>query len=74
VSVCEVIGCGILNMPSDNRRLQGPESTFSYTLYIPNNRTYHDVLDELITSDERRKDGRKLNEQRRICKNFEPSL
>lgn len=52
-------------MPPDNRRLQGPESTFSYTLYIPNNRTDHNVVEQ-ISSDETRKDGRKLNEQRRI--------
>jgi hypothetical protein len=74
VSVGEVNGHRIPNMPPDNRRLQGPESTFSYTLYIPNNRTYRDVVDELITSDERRKDGRKLNEQRHTCKNLERCL
>jgi hypothetical protein len=61
-------------MPADIRRLQGPESTFSYTLYIPNNTTYDDVVAELITGNEKRKDGRKFNEQRRICKNLEPNL
>jgi hypothetical protein len=60
-------------MPGDSRRLQGPENTSSYTLYIYNNRTYHDLVDKL-TTDEKRKDGRKFNDQRRICKKTEPSL
>jgi hypothetical protein len=71
---CGLLRCRFSNMPADNRRLQGPESTFPYALYISKKRTYNDVIDELITSDEKRKDGRKLNDQRRICKNFEPRL
>jgi hypothetical protein len=55
-------------MPADSRRLQGPENTTAYTLYTPNNKSYNDLLGEIITSDKKRKDGRKLKDQRRICK------
>jgi len=55
-------------MHADSRRLQGPENATSYRLYVPKNKTYHDLLGELLTTDEKRKDGRKLNDQRRICK------
>jgi exosome complex component MTR3 len=53
-------------MPTDSRRLQGPENTNSYTLYSPNNKTYHGLLNDLITNDEKRKDGRGLCDHRRI--------
>lgn len=58
----------ITSMPTDSRRLQGPENTNSYTLYSPNNKTYHGLLNDLITNDEKRKDGRGFCDHRRICK------
>jgi hypothetical protein len=58
----------VAKMPLDSRRLQGPENATAYSLYIPDNKSYHDLLGEIVTSDKKRKDGRKLNDQRRICK------
>ncbi|XP_069676706.1 exosome complex component MTR3-like isoform X2 [Periplaneta americana] len=53
-------------MPTDSRRLQGPENTTSYLLYVPSNKSYREFIKDIITKDKKRKDGRKLNEQRRI--------
>jgi hypothetical protein len=66
--VCTRRTVRIKNMPTDSRRLQGPENTNSYTLYLPNDRTYHGLLNDLINNDEKRKDGRGLTDHRRICK------
>jgi hypothetical protein len=55
-------------MPVDSRRLQGPENANSYTLYLPNSNTCRGLLNDLITNDKKRKDGRGLSDHRRICK------
>ena len=66
--MCIRLALKISSMPTDSRRLQGPENTNSYTLYSSNHTTYHGLLSDLITNDEKRKDGRALCDHRRICK------
>ncbi|KAJ9593208.1 hypothetical protein L9F63_015253, partial [Diploptera punctata] len=52
-------------MPTDSRRIQGPENTTPYALYIKKDKTYNDLIKEILNND-KRKDGRNLNEHRRI--------
>ena len=54
-------------MPSDSRRIQGPENTTPYSLYIKENKTYEDLVKTILKNGQR-KDGRSLKELRRICK------
>lgn len=55
-------------MPVDQKRINGPENSFSYHLYSQlNSETYENKLKHLINAEGIRKDGRKLNETRKIC-------
>ncbi|XP_063218386.1 exosome complex component MTR3-like [Bacillus rossius redtenbacheri] len=53
-------------MPVDYKRVQGPESSSSYLLYVKKSKqSYTDLISKTVSGD-RRKDGRKCNEPRRI--------
>lgn len=61
-------------MPLDSRRLQGPESAFSYTLLEENKSSECDEpnlsenFQKILLSNEHRQDKRKPNEGRPLCK------
>lgn len=60
-------------MPVDSRRLQGPESAFSYTLLEKKNANAEDLLlsadllKMLISNNKVRKDKRKATDARPLC-------
>ncbi|XP_054275497.1 exosome complex component MTR3-like [Macrosteles quadrilineatus] len=53
-------------MPSDSRRNAGPENTLQYQLYLKQKKTYEECEKELCDVNNRRKDGRKLTDSRKI--------
>jgi len=57
-------------MPVDSRRLQGPESAFSYTLIEQEdgNEMQTDDKGAIIDADGSRRDRRKTQDARPICK------
>ncbi|PSN29919.1 Exosome complex component MTR3 [Blattella germanica] len=52
-------------MPGDSRRIQGPENTTPYSLYVKSKSASKNTIKEIINKGIR-KDGRNFNEQRRI--------
>lgn len=53
-------------MPVDNKRITGPEVTIPYDLFVKSTKE----LNEVPLSKEVRKDNRKFDEHRKICKFF----
>lgn len=54
-------------MPTDSRRVNGPENTLQYQLYTKQKKTFLECEKELLHSSTR-KDGRKPADSRRMCK------
>lgn len=56
-------------MPVDNRRIAAPENTIPYRLYTKlNTKSFEQCLEEAVSKEGIRSDGRKTNEHRKICK------
>lgn len=59
------------NMPQDQRRINGPETSISYRFHSKINlKTYEELLRDVFVhpKPQHRNDGRKLDEPRKICK------
>jgi len=56
-------------MPVDKYRNQGPEDAEDYHLFqTPDTKRFSEKLDELLIGGTKRKDGRKWDDIRKICK------
>lgn len=56
-------------MPIDHKRINGPENSISYRFHSKLNlKTYEEKLLELLSENDKRKDGRACNDTRKICK------
>ena len=55
-------------MPVDQKRINGPEGSFSYTIFEKENEwTFDEKYTKLFKSDGTRADGRKNDESRKFC-------
>jgi exosome complex component MTR3 len=56
-------------MPVDQKRINGPEGSFSYNIYRKENElTFDEKRENLFKKDGTRSDGRRLDESRKFCK------
>ena len=54
-------------MPTDQKRINGPEVTIPHVIHTENAKTFEDKKKLLLNESRIRQDGRKSNEARKIC-------
>lgn len=58
-------------MPSDQKRNNGPDVSVPYNLHSAEQMYDYETRLQSVLSGDNRRDGRKLNEMRKICEYFE---